>query len=558
MRLRRLVPPLALLLLVLLLVLARTVGRSQVEDLGMWDEFIYISQGMGIHRGIIPHAWGPLYSSWYALLGCFTSSALLQYRACLPILLGFNLLAWWLVARTARMKTWLLVLGMIWLSVARALDPGWPYVPVFTSALVMVAMGLAIRAKRLSSGLVAATALVGLLPFARPEMLVAFVVLFFSTLLALGVEALPIRKALPRAALAVLPFFLMCWIFRSPIDKPRSFLAFGQHFALNLKESFGGDFDPFPDWEMVLKPIFGNAKSPRQAALNNPRAFAWHVKENLKATASTGVPALAPRLSRSPISPPNARERYQGILITLGIIAGVVLALRRIRSAQDPEVRQRFIAAAVVAGAITVAFLSGIVLVRPRPHHLAPVVAAIAVLAAMGWSQRLTWKPPTWVPVLASAAFLLLLPSRSGAGHWFHPPAHSGQAWPATPDANVVQVLNQLKPPGERETTVLSTPCGIALYAKWKARQLLAQDFQTFEACLAARPDVIVVDDAMRVRFRRRDRDLFQHFEEAPSAFGFTPLETPLNPIRILLRSELPWSGLVGGEQGKTLALSLQ
>src|SRR5262249_21274091 len=153
-------------------------------------------------------------------------------------------------------------------------------------------------------------------------------------------------------------------------------------------------------------------------------------------------------------------------------LTGIVRALFLLRDRDlQPDTRRVLLMTTAVAAAVVLAQLSAISLARPRPHHAATPLLAVALLAALGLRRTSGGESAhRSMPLVAAAAILLVLPSRDGQWPWFL--ARNNASMEATPTAAVVHRLRQLGPPPARAVKIFESGYGLTVYAPWPAHRI--------------------------------------------------------------------------------------
>lgn len=535
------------LMFIVLLVTARTVGRAAVEDLGPWDEAIYIEGGLKVLKGESPNTFfGPGYAFWYALLGSFNKDPLVLYRASWPLLLALNLLAWVAIATKLRIGRVFLTVGLIWLAVSHSLDHGWPYVGMFVSAGISWALVLAMSCSSLTTAFLVLVAFLGFLVYSRPEFTVALSVFFVAACIAAFLER---RKALNFFAglmAALVPLFIMVSLYGSPIVPARSVLAFGQHYALNVKEARGGDFNPWYEWKPVVHQSFGEVSSVGQAAVVNPKEFIWHVGRNAKMLVDTAMTVVSPRVSQPPaLWQAIGSEKKMGRYVTYFLLVGVILAFLGYGFDRDidQKQRQRMLVLIVCFVAMAAAQVAGSIVVRPRPTHMSNAILIFMSLPMLGWARRFNWNSLR-ISVAIGVAALLFLPSRAGYFPWYLAPGVSAPT-EITPVMAAVKQIRALGLPADGpKVRIVERDFGRGLYAGLNAKSVAAGDSlgvcSEFSTCLKDfSPDIVVVEAGLREYYGNRFDETFVDFVNEPSRYGYYSI--PAAPTKDLVVVKEKW-----------------
>jgi hypothetical protein len=255
--------------------------------------------------------------------------------------------------------------------------------------------------------------------YARPEFFVGF---FLSAVVGLaGVVWVSFRRpsdvrylTLPMLAV-ILPTASLLWLIGNPLSGNRSFVAFGQHYAVNLDKAKKLDRNPWMHWESIVREDFGDAKTPAEAFKTNPRAAAWHIAANAKSLPReflhVGIPHLGLGI--------NGDRVLKWGMILAAALGLVGLVYRLWSRAQAPSDRRALWVGMLMFGLLSVPVIASALLVFPRLHYLMPVMFFSFVLVAVGLSHiprgQPFWRPSeSWAGLAIVGALLLAVtPNRT-------------------------------------------------------------------------------------------------------------------------------------------------
>jgi hypothetical protein len=313
------------------------------------------------------------------LLGMLAYGLLRRYAVLPLVAAGFAL---WLVLTLLRFNgtsefAFLLALAAC-LSAARGSTPGWAGFFLLLSAAFLV----------------------------RPEYLLGIVggigvLLPLRWLRALDPPAAPRPSALPLLVGGVC--LLGCSLLYVSGSEPgsRSWVAFGQHFALNYQQAYGYAGETWSEWETIVAQEFPTSQSIAEAARENPAVFAWHLGYNaVRRFPGALTVAVLPTALHTDSALLHVL-RGGPLLIGLVVLAGLGLWKKRpLPGSLRPVL------------ALTPIPLTSF-LVMPGARHLLPWAPLLLVSAAWGVQWLLACRAP-WRTLTAGVAGGVLLIGLAG------------------------------------------------------------------------------------------------------------------------------------------------
>ncbi len=526
----------ALAAFAIVLVLARSTLRHHVVDLPLWDEATYIHAGVDLLRSGLPAPdWGPLYSIWY-----WVQSLVVRDRIALPyvnwsLLLLASLLTASLVARSVGFGPLARVVVVTCLSVLSLFEGEQVHVTMLAGVLVGVASVVAARARTVSRGTSGAAAVLAVGAFVRPELTFAFLLSAGASMIAAFRERAPARALLARVLLPCATFAALALPFGVPLSRSRSFLAFSQHYALNVANSGEGGFNPWTECGKIVSRDFGPVQSVGEALKSNPRAFAWHAW-----TSTSAIPAQALHVLHAllPVGP-WVREIAAYALAAL-VLAGLacaairVAATGRLRGAKehdaDPLARpvsdddRELLSVSIVASCVLAASFASMALAFPRSYHFRTPALGVLAVSLCGYravGKRIArWRVrPRWAWAVA-AAVAVALPGRMGAAPWYASLVRPERPTPL-PGVQAATVFADHRPRGH--VVVLETWEGFPVYGGWDYANLDVNACAPFERCLSDRRfDALVLTDRMVSWYASARDTAFLAFIADPWRSGFS------------------------------------
>lgn len=393
--------------LLVLMGLKYTLNIESFMDISTYDEGNYLQRGVNlIVWGISHPSIGPLYSAWYYLLSLFQPDRVALHYLNYRVLVTLLPIAFFIVLRRYRTPTLVALLLAVWLLVIDLNLTLWPKVNHFAALVLLLFMALAAGRPLLHQLAIIAFGFLTA-AYARPEL--------FGPALVLMIVALVIGVA-RRYSVSSFVLVGVVWVlvvllsvrYGLPTDSNRTYVAFGQHFAVNWVAWNQSDLNPWNNWEPIYQENFGNTDSVVIAAANNPAQFLHHIWTNLKLLPSI----LGYQYLKHPgLFLPDDKTRYEVALI--GVAVAIALALTYKRWFPYLPTRLRFHMPLFLAIAIFMvfAFFQWLV-IYPRPHYLLLPGVSLLIVGALLVSGDPTAPDRTVrIAIPVALLFLLLVPS---------------------------------------------------------------------------------------------------------------------------------------------------
>jgi MFS family permease len=181
-----------------------------------------------------------------------------------------------------------------------------------------------------------------------------------------------VRSGVLAGSLVLAGCLTLAW--GAPGHRDRSWFAFGQQFAVNHAEAFGASGDPLVDWPRIAAQSFPGSDSIGEAARENPRVFAWHLRYNLL----NRVPRALGRLLL-PI-PYAASWASPWAALLGGAAAATVLAATVWGALQTAPRGGSRLTGILALAAVPLASLA----FRPQARHWLPLLPLVLLLAGRG------------------------------------------------------------------------------------------------------------------------------------------------------------------------------
>jgi hypothetical protein len=521
-----LVRDVAMLAFITLLVVARSLHRDAVVDVSLWDETLYLRTGVELLTAGLPTPdWAPLFAIWYWLESLFIPDRIALNYANWSLLLGANLTAAWLIMRRLGVASSLAVVILTVLAFTIAFS-GSVSVCMLASALVGFAAAVALSRKTLTGAFSAAASTFAMAAFVRPELGVAFGVLF-----AVAVVAAIVERSMRCLAAPVLVALGALLLFGNPVSAGRSFHAFGQHYARQVDAALPQDQrlrDAGADWDRFVVADFGDVDTVGGALRANPAAFFWHVGRNARSL----LAVLA-----TPVTPDVHGGSVIGWGLFLAIVGGIVAAARR----RDRTV----LVLGVVAGSALLAEAGGALLVFPNTNYF--TVPLLSVLAVALTGVR-SWRPrrDTALSVVAAALLLATIPGQTRAAPWYLPAAEL----PELPGHSVARNVQRTFAASSRIFPVLTDYPHMGVYSvNWVINPIIPGRCPTLGQCLPYLGAIIVGPEVVQYYTTRHD-PLLPLLLTDSSSLGFSDRRVLGPSVFLAARTGLfvpPQTGSPGG-----------
>ncbi len=362
--------------------------------------------------------WGPIYTSTLALFVDHVDTTNRRFVCFIQVLFTALIASFYLALRTgavpvgsALLFTMLLVLSGINPYRMEEAHIGSSFISHLALLFILVAVMVANRVPATDPNRVGIIAFgLFLASYIRPELLVACIIL---SALYLWLIFRPQARALWYihrkwyVSSGILAAALWAWAWGGlpmggPGSEARQVMAFGQHFAVNLRQwepdQCPDDKNPWADWEYYANAHFGDARGILDSMLANPTTFARHVLRNL---VNLGRVIWRTFLDYPLLVSTDMPWR----ILNWGLLA---LALYLVYPGNgNTSVRKRYPRILPVALIITLPSLLSSLLLYPRDHYVI-FLGAISLLgvALTFYRGKRPRSPGADIPLLACGLFL--------------------------------------------------------------------------------------------------------------------------------------------------------
>lgn len=259
-------------------------GASRLVDFVFADESVSLFYGLGFNAGHL-FTDGFVYHLWYKVLSVFVPDPIALYPFNYAMLVSLNGVLMYILLRKMGRGYFFSGLFSILFVISSVNIFTWPFITRFAAAVILLTLILVLSARKHRTKYFFLLGGLTVLVYVRPEYILSFLLFAAVSLVVLGIRYFrSSRKVFAVAFLITLAFALFVFLIKNPSDGGRDAWAFGQHYALSLKQQGQKDIDPWGDgvWQKVMKEKFNTDQSPVTAFFNNPSAMLTHVRRNMK------------------------------------------------------------------------------------------------------------------------------------------------------------------------------------------------------------------------------------------------------------------------------------
>ena len=455
----------------------------------------------------------PLHSFWYSLLHTFIADPIDLYKQ--GAVIQFTLLVLlvvWVSYALSRHALAAFALGLALVATPVLGVSASPFAQRSALIVVLVGVWVASRLRTPARRAVAMGVAFFLAAFARSEYILSF---YFSSVGLVGWVLLRDRtkegfRTLGTYAAVILGLSLLL-DFPLLTGSHRSFMAFGQHYAVQL-EAQGAELDPWLHWEDAVSDTFGEADSIQAALIENPAAFAGHVRWS-----AGGLYRWTRRLH------PVSLALLAGCLVATAVYVRRLVRSRPSRDAPDSNGASGAADAVLLSslGLGMLPILIAVFVIAPRNHYLQQfyVLASLAGAVSLGGlltaSARTHWLARSRVAFVGAVAVLLFVA----------PPAKEHQ----DRNAERAKALRERSAAFDAPPRIFTMFRGLGLYVDEDAEEIhftfWPPDKSSLKRFLRAADIDLVFLDEPRIALQYEEvRAGLQAFVSSPESHGFEPL----------------------------------
>jgi hypothetical protein len=334
-------------------------------DISTYDEANYLLRGVNLVAWGVSHpSIGPLYSAWYYVLSLFEPDRIALHYLNYRLLVTLVPTAFFIVLRRYQTPLLPAFLLSVWLLVIDLNLTLWPKVNHFAALVLLLFVALAAGRRLLDQIAIIAFGFLAA-AYARPELFGPTLVLMIVGL-TMGVARRYPLSSFRLVAAVWLVVGLLRFGYGLPTDANRTYVAFGQHFAVNWVAWNQSDLNPWNNWEPIYQETFGSTDSVVIAATENPTQFLHHAWTNLKLLPSI----LGYQYLKHPgIILPDDKTRYELVIFAVALALTLAFTFKK----WFPFIKTRLYLHTplfLALGVLLVFALFQWLIIYPRPHYL--------------------------------------------------------------------------------------------------------------------------------------------------------------------------------------------
>lgn len=531
-------------LFIVALIFAGIRFLSHVEgtmDLRPADETVYLQKGRDLFEtGFVPPSFGPVYQIWYFLLSLVAPDPVDLYYLNYQVLLVGFMVSFYFALRRYGVPSWIAFFPPLYFLYSR-IPYIWPYQALFSANLILLAMGIAASFRKPLHWL---TVLLGgtlLAAYVRPELAVAWLALFGIALLLLGWRLIKKRPipgsewkplAVVGATAAIFVLTLGSPIFNS--GKERMFAAFSQHYSLNVVEDSGEEINPWIHAEKIRSRDFPTANSIGQCVSENPSAFFWHIRENVRK--SLQELGRLSKANKGFFDFPEVFGYKSATISSIVLLFGLAFFFTSKRVDQV-----HWHPPALMLIALLLAVIPSVILVYPRQHYFICLWGVILLLPFLLFAHRelrpvSLAKRRNWIGAplaIGLCSFPFLLPFREhGVLEKWEPDLVMAKTIRYIRDLELAGEVNLLRSEAELEEYLGPNFEG---FEPWGM-----DEGETFDEFMRENEiNVVLKDTFLPTLSNLKDDPEFQAFLKNPENSGYVPMAIPYTDRSIFVEASL-------------------
>ncbi|RPI74280.1 MAG: hypothetical protein EHM47_04050 [Ignavibacteriales bacterium] len=354
---------------ILILFIQGIILTNNIEDwldIRLWDETLYLGNGIYFFKQKIMSDWGPVYSLWYFILNLFTNDPInlyyLNYRlmiVLLPVIMSVFIYRLTNNVIISFFYSYLLLISMMNLF-------AWPRISHFLLIVILITFIAVTFIKSKEKKLVVAGLTTLIILYIRPEYVIAFFVFLFI----IGFLAIKKKIKINNLFIVTAGTTLLIIILGVPFSSSRSLTAFGQGYEKYIPQNERLDESgKVKEWTEILYDDFGDPGSIFEAMKNNPGEFFFLLWQNIKSL--PGLPSIYKEFIF-----PSQFIHISGPLISrilVSLIALIPLLIIFLNKNDNKNYNQSLSNIKFIIGLsfiLCIPPLSGIILFFPRLHYL--------------------------------------------------------------------------------------------------------------------------------------------------------------------------------------------
>jgi hypothetical protein len=530
-----------------------TYHFARVYDLVAIDDLTYIVYGSRIPvEGLPPADISPLYCLWYYLLSFIQPDRAQLISLNWTILVVLGCVSLYALVRAAGGSYATGLIAVFLALFCRALNVD-PYTCHPIAIILMLGTSAAVWLRRTAWSLALLAVALLAAAYIHPSNALAFFLLCGGS--AIAAAWVLIRRPrqwwqllLPAVVVSSVAVALF-WCFGNPLGGVRSFVAFAQHYGVNLalNGKLTDGTEPWAQADVVVRRDFGDAVTIAQAWKANPKQVLWHCRTNLREVPRNFALIAAPRFFTSDDAVRISIRNPMVIVGLLIVLLGGLGLVYRLRSGWGWSEYRRPILILVVLTLMLGTFAASALLVWPRLHYLMPgflfvlgvSIAHLTYIPGLRWF----WRRLQPAPALTVLGVALVIATPNQAHGW-----RFRQAWSRSPD-NATPVLPWRATVATLKNLKIQSPIVIldwagdtpTTYAGLSATMVWPfEKTGSFWSFVRNRNvSLIVLDQALVSSAGFRDDPEFRALAAGTRTENFTLINVPRTDIRIGVRKDL-------------------
>jgi hypothetical protein len=503
-------------------------GLENWLDIGLADESAYLFRGASAWRDGLPSAENaPLYALWYLFLAWLEPNRVALYYLNYTLLTFLPPLALYVLLRRYAVTPLISLATAFFLLISAANFLTWPKVNHLALLLIFcVLIGMSfLRCPVRRFTIAAGSAL--LCAYIRPEFFLAFIILLIAVL---GATLLDLKRrqfhnlTFVLVMLISLGALLLWW--GIPVGSGnRSFVAFGQHFALNWLTWTSSDLSPWTDWQAIIAQNFGNSRSAWEAIRSNPVLFIEHVVFNMQRIPRLLINAF---FVHPALLLPESLRRYETYVLIVAVIIYLGTTWRN-WIAYCKGGYKTYGCELVIYGCYILPALLASVVIFPRQHYMLTWAVLVGTLLAISIFHKNTQRVEFSLPHLIAG--LLVIAITPSASSFFNSQLQPNKA--------TIQFIASLDI--EQQVQLLEAEGGYHYYLSDNFERVVQYEKEDHFGAFYDEYDInmIVLSEGLQRDSRFRDDQEWHTFLNTYPEMGYTMIEIPKTNRQLLLDQDL-------------------
>jgi len=516
---------LVLLTILLIVGIKYIYGVSEYTDIALYDESIYLHSGLTLFQNGFPNlSFSPLYAIYYYILSIFQHDPIKLYYLNYIVLTAMMPVLFYLYLRMFgifKLPSFFLSIILLISNANYGLSPK---VCIFALYIILFSTIFIRYQNKTEYKFLLACISLFIASFARPEFMASFIIMF-SIFAMYSIRCgfkyknyTSLKMVLGLLFLASLSYLIMDGLpIFSKGGPERSFVAFGQHFAINCVERSKINIDPWTNWEVAVRANFGSAKTIKQALMNNPAVFFLHIKQNI-----IRLPAVLFNMigCRHNLILPGNLTYWLNISLILIISLALTIKLSKLLNKSfflsiKAFFKKKIILLLFMSAAILPCIVSG-ALIYPAPPYLLLLVVMILTIIGIFISSITSEPNKLKLYISYSILFVFIVPCLSNSQPKYY------LIYKET--IQTIQNLHLTK-----SVNLLDIDGGYSHYLTSNFRWVLATkknaNFDTF--LLDKKINMIVVSDRLNDNLKYRSDKKWSDFLSNYNKYGFNKIRIP-------------------------------